>query len=241
MKPLKIASIAAILTLLSLFCGAQLSSPAAVFNNKPDELFQLLMHQQVQKELNITPAQIEKLQARKDQMEELDEPKDANGEPRELTEEEVPAVIAKKDAMRGKAIVEILTPRQQNRLHQVVAQVKGVTALLEKTVLKALDVTEEQHKAMLDARKAAVDEMTKLREQAIAKNASQQERMRVQDKYYAARETIVDRIVAVLKPEQQKRWRELIGDKFVLKIPRPPLDAPTPPGPPDRPAGAPRP
>jgi DNA-directed RNA polymerase, sigma subunit (sigma70/sigma32) len=192
-----------------------------VFNQKPEELYPLLAVPQVQKELALTQTQLDKLQHRQEQIEALEEPKDANGDTRELTDEELPAVTAKQNALKQKALAEVLSTRQNTRLQQILAQLRGVSVLMEPSTLTELGVSDSQKKAMEEARKAAVEAMAPLREQLDDKRLTPRERARAADRLQAAQEGIIDKMVGALSDTQQKKWRDLIGPKFRLKIVRP--------------------
>ena len=206
--------------LLALVGAPGALGQASVFDHDPEELHPLLGLPQVQKELAVTPAQRETLQAGQEQIEELEEPKDANGDPRELTEEELPAVIKKQTAIRQRLLAQVLTARQRLRLNQILAHLQGPTVLTRKSVIAALEITEEQQKAMDNARKAAVAEMAAEREKMDAANATR-DRERAAGRLQSLQLGLTDRMVGVLTEAQQKKWRELIGPKFTLRMERP--------------------
>lgn len=210
---------AAFAAFLALSAAGQVTmAQLEIFGLKAEELYPLLEHPQVQKELILTSAQLDKIQSKREEMEELETPKEANGDERELTEEELPKVIAKLNAIKAKTISEVLTRRQQVRLTQIVAQMKGAPMLHRKPVLQALEATEVQQKAMLAAEAAAVQEAGAVQRQPNAKEPTPQERIKAMEKANAAFSAIVDKMIAVLTPAQQQKWRELVGPKFVMKL-----------------------
>ncbi len=124
----------------------------------------------------------------------------------------------------AKAMTDVLTPQQRRRLEQVRLQSLGLAVWDDAAVRKALKLTDEQkaaiNKARAEAKANAGETMRKAFEEAYRESGATSPRMdRLRERKAAtAYQAVQARAVAVLTPEQQKRWRELIGPPFRLRV-----------------------
>jgi Spy/CpxP family protein refolding chaperone len=186
-----------------------------------------LRDENVRKELDIVDAQDEKIsklgEKMREGMREL-----FNGYPREGSEEEkqkfrdeVQAKVKTRTDELRKELDSILLPQQRDRLKQLALQSRmrfqsTSQALASDDAAAALNLTEEQKEKLQTVQKEADEELRKEIEQL--------------------RKKIGDKILAVLTPEQQAKWKEMIGNPIEFAPPQfgrggrggPPGGAPNP-------------
>jgi serine/threonine protein kinase len=126
------------------------------------------------------------------------------------------------------AIIAILTPAQLKRLRQIALQVQGATALLESDVVTALKLTpEQQEQVRAMARPFPFHEDGGPPPGPFPRESPRPAHMQRSD-------SDQEQIQAVLTNEQQKRWKEMIGEPFNGRL------SPVLPGGPMRPHGFPK-
>ncbi|MGO8691722.1 MAG: Spy/CpxP family protein refolding chaperone [Thermoguttaceae bacterium] len=179
----------------------------------------LLRNESVQKDLQLTPEQIDKL---KELGKTLREGLPERGAFRNLSQEERRAKFAElqpKLKARGeeikKKIEAILTTAQLARLKEIRVQVAGPAALADTDVLKALNLTDEQKEKIKGLRQQVAD----LRKEAgkLSREERQQKRAEMMEKMQKLRDKVLADIVALLTPEQRAQFEKLKGKKIELK------------------------
>jgi Spy/CpxP family protein refolding chaperone len=133
------------------------------------------------------------------------------------------AVEARQEAEIARAMTDVLTPEQRRRLEQIQVQALGPAAWDDAAVQKALNLTDEQKAAIKKLRDEA---RAKFREQRTAARGGppprvtpERKALRLREREWAAGyRALQDRIVALLTPEQQKRWRELTGAPVRFRV-----------------------
>ncbi len=130
---------------------------------------------------------------------------------------------ARQAAEMAKAMLAALKPEQRRRLEQIRVQSLGLGAWDDAAVQKALQLTDEQKSAIgkiRDEARANVSEvMRQVRRDARALGGDFRKMQRLRErKMAAAYRAVLDRAVAVLTPEQRKRWRELTGEPVRLRV-----------------------
>ncbi len=132
-------------------------------------------------------------------------------------------VEARQEAEMAKAMTDVLTPEQEKRLKQILVQVLGPAAWDDPAVQKALKLTDDQKAAINklrdEARAKLRDQRTVARGGPPARGAPDLKALRLREREWAADyRALQDRIVALLTPEQQKRWRELTGPPVRFRV-----------------------
>ena len=143
---------------------------------------------------------------------------------REELEQARLALESRQAEQMAKAMIDVLTPEQRRRLEQVRLQSLGLAVWGDPAVQKALQLTDEQkaavNKVRTEAKASAVEMMRKASEEAYRESGATSPRTQQlrERKAAAAYRAVQARAVAVLTPEQQKQWRELIGPPFRLRV-----------------------
>jgi serine/threonine protein kinase len=128
---------------------------------------------------------------------------DAFGDPAHFPPPDERARIALEQARTNEAEVDaILTPPQRVRLRQIALQSEGPTAFREPEVVEALALTSDQRERIRAIEEEAL--FRQLREIRTGKGADGA------GKPVGAQAT--DRIIALLLPEQARRWRAMAGE-----------------------------
>ena len=204
----------------ALFCG---SAPAQFFlapGGRGSGPSQLVLREEVQKELKLTGEQIIKVKGvndkiRKELENEFAKLAELDGRERDRKKME----LAKRITKQATAGVEaVLTPPQMTRLKEIALQQAGVQGLKNPEVEDALKLTEKQKEQIQAVMQGAIAEMRDLFEQARdAYEESQKAAVALREKTYA-------KAMTILTAEQKQKWQELQGKPFTLakKENRPP-------------------
>jgi serine/threonine protein kinase len=110
-----------------------------------------------------------------------------------------------------KDLAEILSPSKRARLHQIDLQLKGTAAFREPEVVKALALTAAQKEQVHKIEDDMFKEMFKDKERGGRSATDSADR---RERIGRIGRTAVERIKALLTPEQLGRWRELTGEPF---------------------------
>jgi len=159
----------------------------------------LLQSSQIQKELELTGDQIEKVKAL------AEANRDAFTGTRDLTREERTAKFAELQKSQQSKLDEILTPGQRDRFKEISLQVRGAGALSEKDVQEALALSTDQK-----------DQITKIREENRPQrgqgggNGGNFEELR------KAREEANNKVLAVLTSDQKAKFEKMQGKKIEI-------------------------
>lgn len=179
--------------------------------------FGLLMNPQVRQDLEIPDAQFEEIQevmnSVRDKMREVFQ---GMGNFRDMSEDEraefrdtMQAKMAEVQEEVKKDMEEVLLPHQLTRLKQIALQQQvargggpgggtgAANALSSQAVIDALGLTEEQIKELQEKREEVAQEL--------------------REKLAAAQKEAEEKLLSVLTPEQQAKWKELLGEPYEMQ------------------------
>jgi hypothetical protein len=115
-----------------------------------------------------------------------------------------------------KQIGEFMKPEQIARLKQINYQQMGAMAFSDPDVIKKLNITDTQK---TDIQSIVQDQMSQMRTIFQENQDDPEARMK---KMTELRKETLTKVTAKLNDEQQKSWKELLGDPFEIKFePRP--------------------
>ncbi|MCC9608225.1 hypothetical protein LOC68_01055 [Blastopirellula sp. JC732] len=187
------------------------------FGGGGDE-FGLLMNPQVREDLEIPEAQFEEIQEIMTSVrEKMREVFQGMGNFRDMTEEErtefrekMQAKMAEVQAEVKADLEEVLLPHQLTRLKQIALQQQvargggpgggsgAANALTSDKVAELLGLTEEQLAELREKREEVAQEL--------------------REKLLAAQKEAEEKLLSVLTPEQQAKWKELLGEPYELQF-----------------------
>jgi Spy/CpxP family protein refolding chaperone len=167
--------------------------------------FMFLRHPEIQKELQFTDAQKEKLKeimhGLRDKMIDLVE----NNQ-----RDKVFALVQE----QTKNLDKLLTPEQLKRLKQVFLQVQGLWALTDPGIVKELKITDEQKEKLVKLQEESTKAMKKLFEGEASSRKEAQAKLAELHKEANAKG------LRLLTAEQQTKWKEMAGPPFKGEIRR---------------------
>jgi Spy/CpxP family protein refolding chaperone len=174
----------------------------------------LLGNQGVQKELGLSSEQTEKVAKyveetsakRREQFQKLQDLPEA--ERREKGQEMMKAAAEETQ----KALKDLLKPAQLQRFNQISLQQRGVGAFADPEVRAKMSFTEDQGK---EVQALATSLQTESRE-IMQNNPGNFEEARKQLEHL--RKAKMDKVMALLTPDQKKTWKELTGEPFEVKF-----------------------
>lgn len=161
-----------------------------------------LLNATVQTDLKVTMEQLGKLKALS-----AKQSKDAQA----LRDLPVADLFQKSAALRketDQAIAGILNPEQNKRLGQIVRQQLGSRLFTDKTLLAALQLTEEQRAKLNAVRAKYVEQSTDLATTGLGGTPEYVKRLT------QARKAAFDAAVTFLTPQQKAAWQDLVGEPF---------------------------
>lgn len=159
----------------------------------------LATQESVQKEIKATEADIKKAQ-------------DVQAKARDALQGLQGPERQAKQAELDKELYAALKPDQAKRLRQVVLQLQRVQAFSDAEVVKALSITPEQTTKIQGIAQAQQAQMQEIFQGARDNPQGAQQKMQELQK-----ETFT-KAAAVLTPDQQKKWKELVGEEFKGQI-----------------------
>jgi Spy/CpxP family protein refolding chaperone len=159
---------------------------------------QLFAHPAVQNELKLTPEQRTKVN---EVLAKARQGRATDVRPGSRPADERPFV---------REILGLLTPEQRQRFEQISLWVVGAPALAGEGVARRVGLSDEQVSLIRGILREYAQQLRSDRSQAATDRPALRERMQ---KMRAETEA---KILAVLTPEQQKRWDEIRGPKFEL-------------------------
>lgn len=171
----------------------------------------LLRIPEVQTELKMTPPQIEKLQAKGQEMQEKMRELFQGGGGQNATQEERMALMAKMQEMQAKAVADILDTKQMKRFRELEIQQMGPNAVNRPEIAKELGVTEEQKNKMREIQRAQGEAMREIFQGAQGGGGFTPE---MREKMQALQKSTQEKQMAVLTPEQQKKLKAMGGEPF---------------------------
>ena len=180
---------------------------------------QMLRLPEVQKELNLTPAQIALVDAKQQEI------RDAlralyPGGFGQMTSEQRKERNDKQQELSDKAAAEIL----MLRYHQLELQQQGPIALTRKSVADQLKLTEDQQKKIVDLQTQADTDRRAAMQGVDFRNMSDADRQTLMTKMSDIQKAEGDKILALLTDTQKADWKTLQGTPFTF-----PTAGPTPP------------
>jgi len=185
-------------------------------------MFGLLRREPVQKELNLTKEQAEKIKSLFGGIEAVF--RKHMGELRNLPQQEREA---KMKELRKEAVVKleaaqkelpnILKPEQMERLKEIHLQQEGAFALRDPEIRKTLDLTEEQdgkiQKLLSQASEETVKVIKSLRN--LPREEIGEKRAEAQKKVQQIREEAAKKVMETLTPEQKEKFEKMKGKPFI--------------------------
>ncbi|EAQ78877.1 hypothetical protein [Blastopirellula marina] len=180
--------------------------------------FGLLNSPQVREELEIPDAQYEEIREIQNSVrEKMREVFQGMGNFRDMSEEErtefresMQAKMAEVQAEVKTEMEQVLLPHQVSRLKQIALQQQvarsggpgggsgAANALTNERVVEALGLTEEQIAELREKREEVAQEL--------------------REKLAAAQKEAEEKLLSVLTPEQQAKWKELLGEPYELQF-----------------------
>jgi hypothetical protein len=179
----------------------------------------LLANESVQKELKLSKEQADKIKAVEDKLtpkrqevfKKMAEFKDLDFQERMEKMRELNKPIQDEQT---KGLAGILTPEQEKRYKQIQVFVSGLFAFANPTVQEALKLTEDQKEQIQTIRQDSFRDQMELRKEAGFDREKQAE---VQKKVTAMNKEAMDKVMALLKDDQKKAWKEVAGEAFDYK------------------------
>ena len=186
---------------------------------------------EVQKELKMTPDQIDKVKAKQADVQAATQAiMEKAGGPqalRDMTPEDRAKLTADMQEVQTKAVKEVLDETQMKRFHQLELQQAGPRAFTMPEVKKALDITDEQTTKMAAIQTEQMQAMRAAMQGIDFQNMTAEDRAAMQKKNAEMQKATLEKTMAVLTPEQTKKWKEMTGEPFKFPAmgpggPRPP-------------------
>lgn len=112
-----------------------------------------------------------------------------------------------------KALREVLTEKQSQRLRQIQLQQQGAAALKDASVQSELQLTEAQKKNLDTVFEESAKSMAELRKDGKGFGRETFEKIE------SIRNETKERAMGILNPNQKKAYRNLIGDEFKMERP----------------------
>jgi Spy/CpxP family protein refolding chaperone len=178
----------------------------------------LLANESVQKELKLEDQQVEKCKEIGDKAREKMQEfrSQTEGLDQDQRRAKMMELMREFNESTVKSASEFLKPEQLTRLKQISYQQRGVLAFSDPEVEKKLNITDSQKTDF----KAIADEFRTESSTVFQENRDDREAM--MKKMGELRKSTLAKAEAKLNDEQQKTWKELLGDPFEIKFqPRP--------------------
>ncbi len=170
---------------------------------------------EVQKELKMTPEQIEKAKTKQADMRQvMMEIFQQAGDFRQLSPEDRQKVTEKMQAAQKKAIGEVLNADQQKRMNQLELQQQGTRAFGRKEVAESLKITDEQKEQLQKVQEAQQVAMREAMQGIDFQNMTDEDRTKMRTTMEANQKATTEKSMAVLTEEQKKKWKEMTGEPF---------------------------
>lgn len=178
----------------------------------------LLSMPEVQKELKMTPEQNDKVKTKQADVRTATQAimEKAGGFQalRDMSPEDRTKLQADMQEVQTKAVKEVLDETQMKRFHQLELQRQGPNAFTMPEVKKALDITDEQSTKIAAIQMEQQQAMRDARQGFDPQNATADDRAAMQKKMADAQKVTLDKTLAVLTPDQAKKWKEMTGEPF---------------------------
>lgn len=187
---------------------SSLETQEKLFGQKTVEGYSLLQSARVQKDLALSRAQTLRIIARDQAAEALIETASPPPDPKDI-----PSLTKKQDEIREKAISEILSVAQQNRLLQLLAQQQGASLLLKKEIELDLKLSDTQRFVLYSIHQETIKKVKELKPPASTSKADVKAH---QQSLRSIRLAGFNHMIRALTPEQRKRFRQLLGPPLNL-------------------------
>jgi hypothetical protein len=188
----------------------------------------LLWNPAVLDDLRLTPEQRTQLSALRDSW--IDERAAGTDEPSKLDEEARRRQYVEQEVARERAIEGILTGTQRERLKQIAIQDRGLFAFKEPEIVKSLELTVEQRRAIRDIEREMFGPPPGPRHGPGRGPGAGPGDPRWRPPNLRRQES-VPKALALLTDDQVRRWRDLTGEPFT-NFEEPPFPGPRGFGPP---------
>jgi hypothetical protein len=176
---------------------------------------QVAQREDVQKELGLSADQVRRLKelsdrTRKQREDEFVALSQLDPKARDQKRQELVKKISKEE---GEALKTILEPKQMRRLKELTFQLAYVQAFGNEEVEKALGLSEEQRSKIKAVMRGTIADMRQLfQETREGVGEGQAKAAQLRDRAY-------EQSVAVLTPEQRKKWVDIQGQPFAFAMP----------------------
>jgi len=174
-----------------------------------------LMAPNVQKDLNLTDAQVKKVQ------ETLREIRERHQDDYAALRDASPDVRSTKMATLNETVGDEVkkalsfSAEQSKRFDQISLQAHGVQAFAHPTVDAKLKLTDDQKSKIREI----VEETRSSSAGAFNKDASEQERTEARNKRAETQKVNISKVQALLTDDQKKAWKELTGEPIEIQYP----------------------
>lgn len=180
-----------------------------------------LRSEQVQKELNLTEEQKDKLRALGEKLgeqmrERFSGMRDLSEQQRRERFQEMQKDAAKRAEETRKELAGILKPEQFKRLRQIELQQQGAAALMRPEVAENLGLTAEQKEKLEQIGRSSMEKIGSLFQEGRDRERSEEERNQLREKGQQIRQEGEKEAMAVLTPEQKQKLRDMMGEPFEL-------------------------
>ncbi len=171
----------------------------------------LLSMEPVQKELKMTPAQIDKVNAKQQEVRaQIRDLVQSGGSPQSMSAEDREKFMMKVMEIQHKAVSDILDGPQMKRFDQLELQRQGLQALTRKDVADKLKLSDDQRNSVADILQKAEGERQAALQGKGFQNLTDEDRQKLE----SIHKSTDQKIKAVLSEDQQKQWKEMHGEPF---------------------------
>jgi Spy/CpxP family protein refolding chaperone len=215
------------IAILSVILAGCLTGPVrAQFNLTKDgsrgaTASQIVKRRDVQKELNLTLEQVQKLKdldERTRQAKEADFEQLAKLDPKARDDKRM-EIVRSTNQLELAEVKKILTPDQTKRLMEVTYQIAYVTSFRAEHVVESLKLTKEQQEKIRGIMQGTILDMREMFQSTSGGLAASRE------KVDALREKAMHDTLALLTADQKQKWAELQGKPFDIKPPPKPTES----------------
>jgi eukaryotic-like serine/threonine-protein kinase len=193
-------------SLLALRASAQPDGPPQGSFGPGSNLAELALQKSVREQLKLTDDQVGHL---KPLVDEITHSRGAAWRAaRDLEPDQRRQKLLELTPKTDKMVADVIEPAQFKRLKQISWQVQGPFAFRDPEIISGLQMTAEQQKECDRLRREGREEMGKLFQGLSSINAN------ILDKAREVSDATRDKIVASLTPQQERKWKEMLGDTF---------------------------
>lgn len=176
---------------------------------------QVVKRRDVQKELRLTPEQVQKLRdvdERTRRMKEADFAQLAELDPK-ARDDKRREIVRSTNKLETDEVKKILTETQLHRLMEVTYQIAYVQAFQADGVIDALQITPEQKDRIRNIMRETIFDMRQMFQSTDEElGASREQAEKLRDK-------AMEDVLVVLTADQRAKWKKLQGEPFDIKMP----------------------